>query len=32
MTDSQAEAAKRLGPYQSYVGMRQALDLLTDDE
>lgn len=32
ITDSQAEAAKRLVPYQSYVGMRDALDLLTTDE
>lgn len=32
ITDSQAEAMKRLVPYQSYVGMRQALDLLTADE
>ena len=32
ITDSQAEAVKRLVPFQSYVGMRQALDLLTDDE
>ena len=30
--DSQAEAAKRLVPYQSFVGMRQALDPLTADE
>lgn len=32
ITDSQAEAVKRLVPFQSYVGMRQALDLLTADE
>lgn len=32
ITDSQAEAAKRLVPFQSYIGMRQALDLLTADE
>jgi len=32
ITDSQAEAVKRLVPFQSYVGMRQALDLLTTDE
>lgn len=29
ITDSQAEAVKRLVPFQSYVGMRKALDLLT---
>ena len=28
ITDGQAEAAKRLVPFQSYVGMRQALDLI----
>jgi len=32
ITDSQAEAVKRLVPFQSYVGMRQVLDLLTADE
>ncbi len=32
ITDSQAEAVKRLVPFQSYVGMRQALDLLTADD
>ena len=32
ITDSQAEAVKRLVPFQSYIGMRQALDLLTTDE
>ncbi len=32
ITDSQAEAVKRLVPFQSYVGMRQVLDLLTTDE
>lgn len=32
ITDSQAEAAKRLVPFQSYIGMRQALDLLTIDD
>jgi len=32
ITDSQAEAAKRLVPFQSYIGMRQALDLFTTDE
>ena len=31
-TDNEAEAVKRLVPYQSYVKMRQALDLLTSDE
>ncbi|MEI5687241.1 hypothetical protein [Sphingomonas kyungheensis] len=32
VTDSQVEAMKRLVPFQSYLGMRQALDLLTTDE
>ncbi|ULR33483.1 hypothetical protein MJO48_10645 [Dickeya fangzhongdai] len=32
ITDSQAKAVKRLVPFQSYVGMRQTLDLLTADE
>ena len=32
ITDSQAEAVKRLVPFQSYLGMRQVLDLLTADE
>ena len=32
ITDSQTEAVKRLVPFQSYVGTRQALDLLTADE
>lgn len=32
ITDRQAEAAKRLVPFQSYVGMRQALDLLMADD
>ena len=32
ITDSQAEAVKRLVPFQSYIGMRQVLDLLTADE
>lgn len=32
ITDSQAEAVKRLVPFQSYVEMRQALDLLTQAE
>lgn len=32
ITDSQPEAVKRLVPFQCYVGMRQALDLLTADE
>lgn len=32
ITDSQAEAVKRLVPFQSYLGMRQVLDLLTTDE
>lgn len=32
ITDSQAEAVKRLVPFQSYIGMWQALDLLTADE
>lgn len=31
-TDSQAEAEKRLVPFQSYLGMREVLDLLTADE
>lgn len=30
--DSQAEAVKRLVPFQSYLGMRQVLDLLTADD
>jgi len=30
-TDSHAEAVKRLMPFQSYVGMRQTLDLLRAD-
>ncbi len=32
ITHNQAEAARRLVPFQSYIGMRQALDLLTTDE
>lgn len=32
ITDSLAEAAKRLVPIQSYFEMRQRLDLLTTDE
>lgn len=32
VTDSQAEAVKRLVPFQSYVGMRQVLDLLCTDK
>ena len=31
ITDSQAEAAKRLVPFRRCIGMRQALDLLTTD-
>lgn len=31
ITDSPAVAVKRLAPFQSYIGMRQALDLLTSD-
>jgi hypothetical protein len=31
ITDSQAAAAKRLVPFQSYIGMRQALDLIHHD-
>ncbi|MBB5985774.1 hypothetical protein [Sphingobium lignivorans] len=32
ITDSQAEAVKRLVPFQSYLGMGQVLDLLTADD
>ena len=32
ITDSQAEAVKRLVSFQSYVGMRQVLDLMMADE
>lgn len=32
ITDSQAEAVKRLVPFQCYVGMRQVLDLMMADE
>lgn len=31
ITDSQAEAVKRLVPFQSYIGMRQALELTADE-